>query len=115
MAILFPQIKTVWDEYKLVLNSINDLENDLITLSDNELKSKTSKLKYLASASKEGTVDEKTLIEGFALTREASKRTINLRHYDIQLIGGLVLNEGKIVEMKTGEGKTFGLQGVKKF
>ena len=105
MIKLFPQTKTVWDEYKLTLNSINDLENELITLSDNELKSRTSKLKYSASH-KEGGLDEKTLIEGFALTREASKRTINLRHYDIQLVGGLVLNEGKIVEMKTGEGKT---------
>ncbi len=106
MIKLFPQIKTVWDEYKLRVNSINELEKELITLSDNELKSKTSKLKYLASISKEDVLDEKTLIEGFALTREASKRTINLRHYDIQLIGGLLLNEGKIVEMKTGEGKT---------
>ena len=104
MIKLFPQIKTIWDEYKLTLNSINDLEAELITLSDNELKSKTSKLKYFAS--KEGILDGKTLIEGFALTREASKRTIDLRHYDIQLVGGLVLNEGKIVEMKTGEGKT---------
>ncbi|CAN0371418.1 unnamed protein product, partial [Ectocarpus sp. 4 AP-2014] len=67
-------------------------------------KSKTSKLKYLASQS--NILDQKTIIEGFALTREASKRTINLRHYDIQLIGGLVLNDGKIAEMKTGEGKT---------
>lgn len=105
MIKLFPQIKTVWDEYGLLINSINDFETELVTLSDNELKSRTSKLKYLASK-EEGVLDEKTLIEGFALTREASKRTINLRHYDIQLIGGLVLNEGKIVEMKTGEGKT---------
>lgn len=104
MIKLFPQMKTIWDEYRLTLNSINEAENELITLSDNELKSRTSKLKYFSS--KEGTVDQKTLIEGFALIREASKRTINLRHYDIQLIGGLVLNEGKIVEMKTGEGKT---------
>ena len=105
MIKLFPQIKkTVWDEYRLTLNSINDIESELLSLSDNELKSRTSKLKYFAS--KEENLDEKTLIEGFALTREASKRTINLRHYDIQLIGGLVLNEGKIVEMKTGEGKT---------
>ena len=104
MIKLFPQIKTVWDEYRIKLNSINDLESELITLSDNELKNRTSKLKFFVS--KESILDEKTLIEGFALTREASRRTINLRHYDIQLIGGLVLNEGKIVEMKTGEGKT---------
>jgi len=104
MIKLFPQIKTVWDEYRVTVNSINDIERELITLSDNELKSKTSKLKYLASQTK--ILDQKTVIEGFALTREASKRTINLRHYDIQLIGGLVLNDGKIAEMKTGEGKT---------
>ena len=105
MIKLFPQIKkTVWDEYRLTLNSINDLEKELIALSDNELKDKNLKLKE--ETSKKGVLDEKTIIEGFALTREASKRTIELRHYDIQLIGGLLLNEGKIVEMKTGEGKT---------
>ena len=104
MIKLFPKMKTIWDEYRVTLNSINDLENELITLSTNELKSRTSKLKYFASQT--GVLDQKTLIEGFALTREAAKRTINLRHYDIQLIGGLVLNDGKIAEMKTGEGKT---------
>nr|YP_009327010.1 preprotein translocase subunit A [Pleurocladia lacustris]ANS57517.1 preprotein translocase subunit A [Pleurocladia lacustris]ANS57661.1 preprotein translocase subunit A [Pleurocladia lacustris] len=104
MIKLFPQIKTVWDEYRLLLSAINDIESELITLSDQELKSRTSKLKYFTS--KLGFLDQNTLIEGFALTREASKRTINLRHYDIQLIGGLVLNDGKIAEMKTGEGKT---------
>nr|YP_011007476.1 Preprotein translocase subunit secA [Sporochnus bolleanus]WAM64905.1 Preprotein translocase subunit secA [Sporochnus bolleanus] len=104
MIKLFPQVKTVWDEYRITLDYINDIEKELISLSDNELKSRTSKLKYFTS--KEVTLDKKMLAEGFALTREASKRTINLRHYDVQLLGGLVLNDGKIAEMKTGEGKT---------
>ena len=104
MIKLFPQIKTIWDDYQLILNSINDIEKDLIQLSNDELKSRTVKLKYFTS--KNGYIDKKTLAEGFALTREASKRTINLRHYDVQLLGGLVLNDGKIAEMKTGEGKT---------
>ena len=104
MIKLFPRINSIWDEYRPTLNSINDLEKELISLSDNELKSRTSKLKYFTS--KEDGLDKKTLAESFALTREASKRTIGLRHYDVQLLGGLVLNDGKIAEMKTGEGKT---------
>nr|YP_011006632.1 Preprotein translocase subunit secA [Halosiphon tomentosus]WAM63777.1 Preprotein translocase subunit secA [Halosiphon tomentosus] len=104
MIKLFPQVKTIWNEYRPILNNINDLEKELIELSDNELKSRTSKLKYFTS--KNSYIDKKTLAEGFALTREASKRTLNLRHYDVQMLGGLVLNDGKIAEMKTGEGKT---------
>nr|QWK41659.1 preprotein translocase subunit A [Akkesiphycus lubricus] len=104
MIKLFPQAKTIWEKYRSTLNYINDFEKELIPLSDDELKSRTSRLKY--AASKEGILDKKTLAESFALTREASKRTINLRHYDVQLLGGLVLNDGKIAEMKTGEGKT---------
>nr|YP_011007336.1 Preprotein translocase subunit secA [Scytothamnus australis]WAM64765.1 Preprotein translocase subunit secA [Scytothamnus australis] len=101
---LFPQLKTIWNEYRSILNSINDIQLDLTTLSDQELKSKTLKLKYLLST--DNDLNNKVLAESFALTREASKRTINLRHYDVQLLGGLVLNDGKIAEMKTGEGKT---------
>ena len=104
MIRLFPQAKTIWDEYSTVLNSINDLEKELVELSNEELKSKTRKLKVLANTNE--SLNKKILAEGFALTREASKRTINLRHYDVQLLGGLVLNDGKIAEMKTGEGKT---------
>lgn len=104
MIKLFPQGKTIWDEYKQTLNNINDIEKELISLSDSELKSRTLKLKYFAS--KEDKEDKNILAEGFALTREASKRTINLRQYDVQLLGGLVLNDGNIAEMKTGEGKT---------
>nr|UBI41536.1 preprotein translocase subunit A [Saccharina sp.] len=104
MIKLFPRMNSIWDEYRPTLNYINDLEKELISLSDNELKSRASKLKYFTS--KEDSLDKKTLAESFALTREASKRTIDLRHYDVQLLGGLVLNDGKIAEMKTGEGKT---------
>nr|QSV12726.1 preprotein translocase subunit A [Phaeophyceae sp.] len=101
---IFPQRKTIRDEYSLNLNFINTIENELIVLSDQELKSRALRLKYFSKK----TIDSnnKVLAESFALSREASKRTIGLRHYDIQLIGGLILNEGKIAEMKTGEGKT---------
>jgi len=104
MIKLFSQAKTIWDEYGILLNSINDLEKELVELSDEELKSKTKQLKNLTKANE--FLNKKILAESFALTREASKRTINLRHYDVQLLGGLVLNDGKIAEMKTGEGKT---------
>lgn len=104
MIRLFPQAKTIWDEYGVILNSINDLEKELVELSDEELKSKTKQLKVISSTNE--SLNKKILTESFALTREASKRTINLRHYDVQLLGGLVLNDGKIAEMKTGEGKT---------
>nr|YP_011006208.1 Preprotein translocase subunit secA [Dictyotopsis propagulifera]WAM63212.1 Preprotein translocase subunit secA [Dictyotopsis propagulifera] len=96
--------KTIWTKYNSTLISINNLESELMDLSNTELKSRTLKLKYLTS--KNGLVNQESLIESFALTREASKRTINLRHYDVQILGGLVLHEGKIAEMKTGEGKT---------
>nr|YP_011007582.1 Preprotein translocase subunit secA [Syringoderma abyssicola]WAM65011.1 Preprotein translocase subunit secA [Syringoderma abyssicola] len=104
MIKLFSQTQTIWKNYKVPLNSINDIENELIELSNIELKSRTLKLKYFTS--KLGYLDQKTITEGFALTREASKRTTNLRHYDVQILGGLVLNDGQIAEMKTGEGKT---------
>nr|YP_011005649.1 Preprotein translocase subunit secA [Cutleria multifida]WAM62653.1 Preprotein translocase subunit secA [Cutleria multifida] len=104
MIKIFSKLNNIWDEYRLILNSINDVEKDLTQLSDSELKSKTFKLKYFASQN--NNIDKQILAESFALTREAAKRTINLRHYDVQILGGLVLHEGKIAEMKTGEGKT---------
>lgn len=104
MINLFRNTRTIWNNYREILTLINENENGLLTLSNNELKSKIFKLKYLAS--KEKILDKKIIAEGFALTREASKRTTNLRHYDVQILGGLVLNDGKIAEMKTGEGKT---------
>jgi preprotein translocase subunit SecA len=91
------------NKYQSLINQINLLENDLKTLTDSELRAKSFKLKKQY----EDTQNLDSLIaESFALTREASLRTIGLRHFDVQLIGGLVLNNQKIAEMKTGEGKT---------
>jgi preprotein translocase subunit SecA len=91
------------NKYQSLINQINILENDLKTLSDSELRAKSFKLKKQY----EDNQNLNSLIaESFALTREASLRTLGLRHFDVQLIGGLVLNNQKIAEMKTGEGKT---------
>ena len=90
-------------KYQNLINQINILEDDLKTLSDSELRVKSFKLKKQY----ENNQNLDSLIaESFALTREASVRTLGLRHFDVQLIGGLVLNNQKIAEMKTGEGKT---------
>ena len=90
-------------QYQNLINDINQLEKDLKTLSDVELRTQSFKLQ---NEYKE-TQDLYALISrSFALTREASVRTLGLRHFDVQLMGGLVLNSNKIAEMKTGEGKT---------
>jgi preprotein translocase subunit SecA len=91
------------NKYQNLINQINILENDLKVLSDSELRSKNYKLKKQYQKNK--NLDS-LVAESFALTREASSRTLGLRHFDVQLIGGLVLNNQKIAEMKTGEGKT---------
>ena len=94
---------SVINKYQSLINQINTLEDELKTLTDSELRAKSFKLKQQY----ETTQDLNALIpESFALTREASVRTLGLRHFDVQLIGGLVLNDNKIAEMKTGEGKT---------
>ena len=90
-------------KYKSQANQITALENNLIKLTDLELREKTNELKKRLS---DGATKESITNEAFALVREASKRVLGLRHFDVQLIGGLVLNDGKIAEMKTGEGKT---------
>jgi len=91
------------NQYQALINQINALENNLKTLTDTELRNKTFQLKKQYKEEK----DLNSLIaESFAITREASFRTLGLRHFDVQLIGGLVLNSGKISEMRTGEGKT---------
>ena len=90
-------------KYSSTIDKINGLENTISKLSDQELRDKTSYFKNLLS---EGKSPEDILPEAFAVVREASKRTLNLRHFDVQLIGGIVLHNGKIAEMKTGEGKT---------
>jgi len=89
--------------YSSLINEINSFETNLKLLSDTELCEKTSKLKQKYSNEQDLSL---ILPEAFACTREAGRRVLGLRHFDVQLIGGLVLNEGKIAEMKTGEGKT---------
>jgi len=89
--------------YQKIVKKINSLEESTKNLSENELKGKTYDFKKLV---KEGVSLDDILPEAFALVREASKRVLGLRHYDVQLIGGCILHEGKIAEMKTGEGKT---------
>lgn len=86
-----------------VVSAINALEEGLNGLSDEQLKAKT--VEYKERVAKGETLDS-ILPEAFALVREASKRVMGMRHFDVQLIGGMVLHEGKIAEMKTGEGKT---------
>ena len=99
-----PFIKnSVTNQYQTLINQINVLENNLKTLSDTELRNKTFQLKK--QYQEEQNLDF-LIAESFAITREASLRTLGLRHFDVQLIGGLVLNSGKISEMRTGEGKT---------
>ncbi len=94
---------SVVTRYQNLVNQIKILEKELKTLTDSELRAKSFKLKKQY----ESNQDLNSLIaESFALTREASVRTLGLRHFDVQLIGGLVLNDQKIAEMKTGEGKT---------
>jgi len=85
------------------VHKINELEESAKTLSDDELKAKTIEFR---KRHEDGESLDQLLPEAFALVREASWRTMGLRHYDVQLIGGMVLHQGKIAEMKTGEGKT---------
>ena len=90
-------------QYQNLINDINQLEKDLKTLSDVELRTQSFKLQ---NEYKETKNLNALISRSFALTREASVRTLGLRHFDVQLMGGLVLNNNKIAEMKTGEGKT---------
>lgn len=90
-------------KYQNLINQINTFEDSLKDLTDSELRAKSLQLRKEYQI----TPDLNQLIpQSFALTREASFRTLGLRHFDVQLIGGLVLNDRKIAEMKTGEGKT---------
>ena len=90
-------------KYEMIVARINELEPEISSLSDDELKNMRIKfqLRY-----ENGESLEDLMPEAFAVVREASKRTLNMRHFDVQLLGGIVLFEGKIAEMKTGEGKT---------
>src|SRR5690606_5744923 len=86
-----------------VVEHINNIEPQYQALSDEQLRAKTDEFK--ARLAKGETLDD-ILPEAFATAREASKRVLNMRHFDVQLLGGMVLHDGKIAEMKTGEGKT---------
>ena len=90
-------------QYRESVDEINALEPEIQRLDDAALKAKTDEFKQRLSA---GEMLEDLLPESFAVVREASVRTIGLRHFDVQMIGGIVLHEGRIAEMKTGEGKT---------
>lgn len=97
------------NKYKKQLNAINNLESKYQALSDDELKAAFEKLRADTKSKFDNIGNEAlnfALVESFAITREASKRVLNMRHFDVQLIGAMVLHEGKIAEMKTGEGKT---------
>src|SRR6266513_1236152 len=85
-----------------VAAEVGELEPELQQLSDEQLRQRAGALRERAA---DGTDLNDLLIESFALTREASVRTTNMRHFDVQLVGGMVLHQGKIAEMKTGEGK----------
>ena len=88
---------------KPIVNKINGLEEKMTKLTDNELRAKTE---YFKGQLKEGKTLDDILPEAFAVVREASKRVLGMRHFDVQLIGGIILHQGRIAEMKTGEGKT---------
>ena len=89
--------------YQPRVEAINALEDDVARLTDDELRMRTDKFRQQLA---EGASLDDILVPAFATVREAAKRTLGQRHFDVQLIGGMVLHEGKIAEMKTGEGKT---------
>jgi preprotein translocase subunit SecA len=93
----------VLSKYNPQVQQINSIGKKFKTLTDKDLQEKTEELKHRLN---NGEPQNLIINEAFALVREASDRVLGLRHYDVQLIGGLILNEGKIAEMKTGEGKT---------
>ncbi|MBF0292232.1 MAG: preprotein translocase subunit SecA [Nitrospinae bacterium] len=94
------ELKRIVETY---LQAVNSLEPSLLLLSDQELRAKTPELKEKLAR---GATLEQILPEAFAVTREAGRRALNMRHFDVQIIGGAALHEGKISEMRTGEGKT---------
>ena len=86
-----------------IVAKINALEPEVQKLTDSELVAKTD---YFKQQLKDGKTLDDILPEAFAVVREASKRVLGMRHFDVQLIGGIILHQGRIAEMKTGEGKT---------
>ena len=90
-------------QYRQVVQKVNALESGFAALSDEALRAKTFEFRQRVAG---GETLDAILPEAFAAVREASKRTLKMRHFDVQLIGGMALNDGKIAEMRTGEGKT---------
>jgi preprotein translocase subunit SecA len=90
-------------QYSQKVRSINEMEPTIAGLSDAELRAKTNEFKLRIQ---NGETLDALLPEAFAVVREAGKRILEMRHFDVQLIGGMVLHDGKISEMRTGEGKT---------
>ena len=88
---------------KPLLEKVNNLEPEMEKLTDHELREKTD---YFKNQLEEGKTLDDILPEAFAVVREASKRVLGMRHFDVQIIGGIILHQGRIAEMKTGEGKT---------
>lgn len=86
-----------------VVDAINALEPQMQALSDAELQAKTP---YFQQKLANGASLDDLLVEAFAVVREAARRTLGMRHFDVQLLGGIILHQGRIAEMKTGEGKT---------
>ncbi len=93
------ELKKLWP----LVENVNSLEADLASLSDTQLKDKTEEFKKRLE---EGETLDDLLPEAFAVVREVSRRKLKMRHFDVQILGGIVLHDGKIAEMKTGEGKT---------
>ena len=91
-------------KYTKVVEEINALEPEMVALSDAELAGKTDE--FRRRIAEENLQPRDLLVEAFAVVREASRRVLEMRHFDVQLIGGMVLSDGRIAEMKTGEGKT---------
>jgi len=89
--------------YQPRVDEINALEEEIAKLSDEELRARTDEFKKQVA---DGVALDDLLVPAFATVREAAKRTLGQRHFDVQLVGGMILHEGKISEMKTGEGKT---------
>ena len=91
-------------QYRKKVQEITTLESQYENLSDEELQREFNKLKELVQKEEKSLND--VLMQSFAITREASKRVLNMRPYDVQLIGGMILHDGRLAEMATGEGKT---------
>lgn len=100
---LFDENAKIIKRFQKTVDEINGLESTLQGLSDDQLRGKTAEFKDRLA--KDETLED-ILPEAFAVVREASKRVLGMRHFDVQLIGGMVLHQGRIAEMKTGEGKT---------